>query len=819
MEYKTALIWLLTAAFGLVVAGCPGGSRRVTTEGEDDTGGFVQADSSPTEEDVAKPFSQCIPGQKTCQGNAQLVCNAEGTGWTEPAPCADGLVCNELGVCAGCIADASICQGSDVATCVDGTSATFVETCPEACANGFCVSCKPGLKECRLSDDHHEVWECTPTASDAADWALLTTCPDGADCVSGLCLNPCQSDIKLATNQGCDYYALDLENSADTGGTGGLSADNAQFAVIVSNPSATSELSVTVHETQLAPASQTVKVAAGELSIIELGPRNITGSVKGALAWRIKGNRPFVAYQFNPLDNVNQVFSNDASLLLPVNALGREYVVITGTGGLPFVTVIGTTNGTNVTVTPSSDTEAGSGIAATAKGESFTTSLDAGEVLNLRAQSAAGTENLTGTVVSADKDIVVFGGNVAATTGDRCCADHLEQQMFPTNVWGTTIPCTKSVARQAENDHWRIVAAEDGTAVSFSAGAASDVTLNRGQFFDVATTKDFVVTASKPVLVGQFLASSFEILPTGTYCTQNSDCASSVCSNGGSGGGRCVTTCEAANNGCSTSDYCVDNTLLSVDEAGGTCLRRPCGTDLPGCVGGNTCLDTTDLSICVGTCNAGCPSQYPECTATATFDICVAPSCFGDGDCPGGYCATFDNGSSECRTTCSPVGQCPSGQACIPPGYSADESIKVGICVDVAGCASDADCEAGHTCVIDATVPGGSCQPIGDPAFILAVPAEQFREEYVFLAPNAYKEDYVNIIGPTDVTATLDGVEVSADQWVSISGTGFKVARLSVQDGPHRIKASKPVGLVVYGYHDDVSYGYPGGANLFDLGN
>ena len=74
---------------------------------------------------------------------------------------------------------------------------------------------------------------------------------------------------------------------------------------------------------------------------------------------------PIVAYQFNPLENAN-VFSNDASLLLPTPALvasGLSYVV----AGWPqtiartddpatnfdrdlraFLTVVGTQNGTRV---------------------------------------------------------------------------------------------------------------------------------------------------------------------------------------------------------------------------------------------------------------------------------------------------------------------------------------------------------------------------------------------------------------------------------------------------------------------------------------
>ena len=45
----------------------------------------------------------------------------------------------------------------------------------------------------------------------------------------------------------------------------------------------------------------------------------------------------------------------------------------------------------------------------------------------------------------------------------------------------------------------------------------------------------------------------------------------------------------------------------------------------------------------------------------------------------------------------------------------------------------------GHNCV-DLT-----CQQIGDPALILSVPVEQFREQYVFLT-DKLPDDYVNIV-------------------------------------------------------------------------
>jgi hypothetical protein len=117
-----------------------------------------------------------------------------------------------------------------------------------------------------------------------------------------------------------------------------------------------------------------------------------------------------------------------------------------------------------------------------------------------------------------------------------------------------------------------------------------------------------------------------------------------------------------------------------------------------------------------------------------------------------------------------------------------------------------------------ATGADGTCQVIGDPAFIVGVPAEQFRDDYVFLAPNAYKEDYVNIVAPVSATITLDNAAIPETAFTPIVTTEFKVARIALTDGPHRITGTAPFGIVVYGYHDDVSYGYPGGANLFDLG-
>ena len=760
----------------------------------------------------------CTPGAKECVANTKRQCGAGGQ-WGAAVPCPAGTVCAG-GVCAPCQPTHRICQGAQVLECdASGTSATPISVCPEECYNGVCVTCKPGTKTCRDGvGGAEETWECVAISADAADWQRTAVCSGGAECTLGLCINPCQPDIKLSTNQGCDYYALDLENTPQAGPDGGLSAADAQFAVIVSNPRS-KPMTVTVHETQQSAAFVVAELGPGELQVIPLGPRNIAGTTRGALAWRLVGTAPFVAYQFNPLDNKNPVFSNDASLLLPVNAMGSDYMVMTASGGGAFLTVVATRDQTEVTLIPSAPTQAGVGIPGLAEGESWTTTLEkAGEVLNVRAaDNPAVAQTLTGSIVSASRSVAVFGGNVLANTGGRCCADHLEQQMFPMSAWGTTYVATKARPRGVEADHWRILARDDNTTVELSGSVSQSAQLGRGQFMDVDATGDFVVVADKPILVGQFLASSFEILPVGEYCDFHSDCLSGICSGGGSGGGVCLKSCQGAAAGCAGNEVCIANVLLDRTGAGGACLPRPCGAGLKACPSGASCANLESFKLCLQTCSGPgtCTNPTTGCAAGTDWgDVCAPYDCQTDIECPDGFCVEQ---TGQCRAGCQPQNECGAGSQCIPPGYVRDETIKVGLCTP-ASCTSDAECDAGHTCVLGSDDLTATCQPIGDPAFILAVPVAQFRDDYVFLAPNAYKEDYVNVIAPVGTAVLLDDTPVPPEDFVSIAGSSWVVARLAVADGAHRVTASAPVGVVVYGYDDDVSYGYPAGANLFDLG-
>lgn len=101
---------------------------------------------------------------------------------------------------------------------------------------------------------------------------------------------------------------------------------------------------------------------------------------------------------------------------------------------------------------------------------------------------------------------------------------------------------------------------------------------------------------------------------------------------------------------------------------------------------------------------------------------------------------------------------------------------------------------------------------MGDPSLSLAVPQEQFRTEYNFLAPASYARNYVNITAPATATVRLDGNVVEG--FSSVGGSGFSVARVEVTGGAHTIESTAPAGIVVYGFGSYTSYMYPGGLNL-----
>jgi hypothetical protein len=107
----------------------------------------------------------------------------------------------------------------------------------------------------------------------------------------------------------------------------------------------------------------------------------------------------------------------------------------------------------------------------------------------------------------------------------------------------------------------------------------------------------------------------------------------------------------------------------------------------------------------------------------------------------------------------------------------------------------------------------------GDPAQTSVAAVEQYRSKYVFLAPEDYIANFVDIVAMPGTVMTIDDQDLVAEPQ-AIGTSAYSVYRAQLgpgQLGAHVLIASQPVGLQVVGYGAYTSYRYPGGLNLAQI--
>jgi Ca2+-binding RTX toxin-like protein len=190
-------------------------------------------------------------------------------------------------------------------------------------------------------------------------------------------------------------------------------------------------------------------------------------------------------------------FTTDAYLGLPADVLGTEHIVLGyGTGQSSQLAVAASQDATTVTITPSVN-----GAGGRTAGTPYDITLNRGDAYQLRA--AAPPQDLTGSLISSDKPVSVYGGNQCANipnSGTGFC-DYVVEQIPPNNTWGTSF-LTVPLKTRTAGDTFRILAAEDGTDVSINGAAVA--TLNRGQFHEQQISGQSTISSNKPVLVAQY---------------------------------------------------------------------------------------------------------------------------------------------------------------------------------------------------------------------------------------------------------------------------------------------------------------------------
>lgn len=410
------------------------------------------------------------------------------------------------------------------------------------CVDDACVPriCEAGSGKC-LDDDTILLCNEAGTAYD-----VEKKCMDilsKSVCEEGSCIPICDKTTKEASYIGCEYWAVDLDNALDAGY---YDAAGQPFAVVLSNThdSLNADVSIMTREENSVRTVLSFSIKPHSVVIAYLPDGCYDGgqscaeasAVNGTLitpsAYHIKSDLPITAAQFNPLNNV-QVFSNDASLLFPTTAIGKRYMVMAREQHYKlfsaFVTVVATEPGQTVVQFTSSCAmlagydKKGGQIPAMSKGQTQTFVLDQYDVLNL--ETSLYGEDPTGSMVVADKNVAVFAGNEATSIPETepvtCCADHIEHQQYPLGAWGRTYNAAKLKPRNKERDMWRILARINGTRVTTTPnvfgnsimlpdGSVKEIIngvleLDAGQWIDILTAESFNISASHPILVGQFM--------------------------------------------------------------------------------------------------------------------------------------------------------------------------------------------------------------------------------------------------------------------------------------------------------------------------
>lgn len=139
----------------------------------------------------------------------------------------------------------------------------------------------------------------------------------------------------------------------------------------------------------------------------------------------------------------------------------------------------------------------------TAPGETFSITLQRGEVYHLRADNTISTGKLTNTRIHSDKPIAVCTSDMAIYPSH---SSFISEQIVPLNLWSTRyLSIGETTPNPFESNYACIIASQDSTMVHVTAPDTSFM-LNLGEYADIQLvqyTPIHNITADKPICVLQ----------------------------------------------------------------------------------------------------------------------------------------------------------------------------------------------------------------------------------------------------------------------------------------------------------------------------
>jgi IgGFc binding protein len=354
---------------------------------------------------------------------------------------------------------------------------------------GFPDVAQPDAPICtQCSADLHEVLTC------GSNPQVVQTCTGNTGCGATGCIDACDAAAENKSSVGCDYYSFPSDGWNTVMGTDGT--PGSCFAAFVTN-NWSSDMSVTlvykgttingndhafipsgsgssvtytkVPSTGIPPNSMAIVFlndypGGGDSAFVEYTPcpagttaavtteDMVIHSTSVGHAIEIQTSVPAVVYDIYPFGGAHSYISS-ATLLLPTTSWDVNYVATTMSDDSTHPTdlnFVAMQDGTQITILPTDNITAGTGVVAATKGSPTTYNLNQGETIHFVQFANTAGYDLSGSIVQSNVPMGLWGGHVC------------EVQPNPPT--------------------WRIVGTVDGTTLKYDpANTMAPATLKEGQ--------------------------------------------------------------------------------------------------------------------------------------------------------------------------------------------------------------------------------------------------------------------------------------------------------------------------------------------------
>lgn len=356
----------------------------------------------------------------------------------------------------------------------------------------------------RCSRDLHKVLDgCTD--------AVIEECAENFGCKETACVPACDSAAAAQGSIGCSFWTVapDVLRDSESGCYAAFVANtwNTPATVTAEFGGDTIDISKSVYRAvpkgggALDYQSFGGPIPPGEVGIVFLSqgeetpntihhvscPTGVTPAYRGIVtkdhqtsiskAFHLSTNVPVSAYSIFPYGG-SKSYIPAATLLTPSTSWDTNYLLVDAWRfqhrvglGFPFVQIVAQED-TEVRLRPRVDVIDGIGVTGGPSGSVVKWNLKRGQVLELTQ-----SESLAGSALESSHPVALFGGNQCAYVPDDFVAcDSLHQQIPPVHQWSSAYSAVPYASRRqaingapkaAESVTWQIVAASDGTTLTY----------------------------------------------------------------------------------------------------------------------------------------------------------------------------------------------------------------------------------------------------------------------------------------------------------------------------------------------------------------